>query len=98
MNDFETNWKNSEVISIFANTYLDTVTASDLIPSTEEKIIKSPEANVNTDFMFADDITIRAEFERERIANDLKKIAALASEDGDHQIAFLIENTIDSFY
>lgn len=96
MNDFETNWKNSEVVSVFADTYFSKT--ADLEVAPVARVSEILPSTLDVDFMFDNSLTIIAEFEREKMADDLKKIAKLASEDGNHKVAFLIESTIESLY
>ena len=96
--DNEENWKNSEVITIFANDYLEspkdaineTITAETVEVPAEEVAPVKPS--------FDEHLAAKLELEKESIANELRSVLDVATKDGNHKIALMIENALDRLY
>lgn len=97
MPDNEENWKNSEVISIFAEQYFANMVDNNLV----EEVPKFSDIKVNdnhTTNELTQQLLVSAELEREIIIDDLRKLLASAINEKNHRAALLIEGAIEKIY
>lgn len=94
MTDFEENWKNSEVISIFAQSLVADKEA-DIGQTPTNEYISEVKVEKDPIIEFTGYIRAQAALETYSIVNDLKKLAQEAIVNKNYKAALLIESAIE---
>lgn len=99
MNDFESNWKNSEVARFFAELYQEPEVTSSTTSEVPTVVTSSSNSNIESPVSDLENYNlVTAELYRDNVVSDLKKVAEKASLDGNHAAVLIIEQTIDDIF